>query len=60
MDNYKFVESMTQAIVRTIYIDTDIVKELPAWREVQQKVLNGCDLVLIYDIIPISKHSLPS
>ena len=55
----EFVESKTQASVRTIYIDTDTLKELQTWREVQQKVLKGCDLVLSYNSIPTSKHTLP-
>ena len=59
MDDYKFVEPKTQASVRTIYIDTDTLKELQSWREVQQKVLKGCDLVLSYNGIPTSKHTLP-
>ena len=46
MDEYKFVEPKTQASIRTIYIDTDTIKELKAWQEVQQKVLKDCDLVL--------------
>ncbi len=46
----EFVEPKTQASVRTIYIDTDTLKELQAWREVQQKVLKGCDLVLSYNV----------
>ena len=49
----------TQASIRTIYIDTDTIKELKAWQEVQQKVLKGCDLVLSYNGIPTSKHTLP-
>ena len=59
MDDYKFVEPKTQASVRTIYIDTDTIRELQAWREVQQKVLKGCNLVLSYNSIPTSKHTLP-
>ena len=59
MDDYKFVEPKTQASVRTIYIDTDTINELKAWREVQQKVLKNCDLVLSYNGIPTSKHTLP-
>lgn len=59
MDDYKFVEPKTQASVRTIYIDTDTINELQAWREVQQKVLKGCDLVLSYNSTPTSKHTLP-
>ena len=59
MDEYKFVEPKTQASIRTIYIDTDTIKELKAWQEVQQKVLKGCDLVLSYNGIPTSKHTLP-
>ncbi len=30
-----------------------------AWREVQQKALKGCDLVLSYNSIPTSKRTLP-
>lgn len=30
MDDYKFVEPKTQASVRTIYIDTDTIRELQA------------------------------
>ena len=56
MDEYKFMEPKTQASIRTIYIDTDTIKELKAWQEVQQKVLKGCDLVLSYNGIPTSKH----
>ncbi len=59
MDDYKFVEPKTQASVRTIYIDTDTIRELQAWREVQQKLLKGCNLVLSYNSIPTSKHTLP-
>ena len=59
MDEYKFMEPKTQASIRTIYIDTDTIKELKAWQEVQQKVLKGCDLVLSYNGIPTSKHTLP-
>lgn len=59
MDDYKFVEPKTQASVRTIYIDTDTLNELKAWRTVQQKVLKDCDLVLSYNGIPTSKHTLP-
>lgn len=59
MDDYKFVEPKTQASVRTIYIDADTINELKAWREVQKKVLKNCDLVLSYNGIPTSKHTLP-
>lgn len=59
MDDYKFVEPKTQASVRTIYIDADTINELRAWREVQKKVLKNCDLVLSYNGIPTSKHTLP-
>ncbi len=41
MDEYKFVEPKTQASIRTIYIDTDTIKELKAWQEVQQKGFKG-------------------
>ncbi len=53
------MEPKTQASIRTIYIDTDTIKELKAWQEVQQKVLKDCDLVLSYNGIPTSKHTLP-
>lgn len=59
MNEYKFVEPKTQASVRTIYIDTDTLKKLQAWREVQKKVLKNCNLVLSYNGIPTSKHTLP-
>jgi integrase len=59
MDDYKFVEPKTQASIRTLYIDTDTLNELKAWREVQQKVLKNCDFVLSYNGIPTSKHTLP-
>ena len=59
IDEYKFVEPKTQASIRTIYIDTDTIKELKAWQEVQQKVLKDCDLVLSYNGIPTNKHTLP-
>ena len=58
-DEYKFVEPKTQASVRTIYIDADTIRELQAWREVQQKVLKGCGFVMSYNGIPTSKHTLP-
>ena len=59
MDEYKFVDPKTQASVRTIYIDADTIRELKAWREVQQKVLKGCGFILSYSGIPTSKHTLP-
>ncbi len=59
MDNFKPVEPKTQASIRTIYIDTDTIRELMAWQEVQKKVLNNCDFVLSYNGIPTSKHTLP-
>ena len=59
MDEYKFVELKTQASIRTIYIDTNTIKELKAWQEVQQKFLKDCDLVLSYNEIPTIKHTLP-
>lgn len=59
MDEYKFVEPKTQASIRTIYIDTDTLNELKAWQIVQQKILKHCDLVLSYNVIPTSKHTLP-
>lgn len=59
MDDYKFVEPKTQSSVRTIYIDADTLTELKAWKTVQKKVLKDCDLVLSYNGIPTSKHTLP-
>ena len=59
MEDYKFVKPKTRASFRTIYIDTDTINELQAWRKVQQKVLKVCDLVLSYNSIPTSKHTLP-
>ena len=59
MDEYKFVDPKTQASVRTIYIDADTIRELKAWRAVQQKVLKGCGFILSYSGIPTSKHTLP-
>ncbi|SHF58914.1 Phage integrase family protein [Lactonifactor longoviformis DSM 17459] len=59
MDDYKFVEPKTQASIRTIYIDAYTINELKAWREVQQKVLKNCNLVLSYNGILTSKHTLP-
>ena len=59
MDDYKFVEPKTQASIRTIYLDTDTLNELKAWQTVQQKILKDCDLVLSYNGIPTSKHTLP-
>lgn len=59
MDEYKFVDPKTQSSVRTIYIDADTIRELKAWREVQQKVLKGCGFILSYSGIPTSKHTLP-
>lgn len=59
MDDYKFVEPKTQASVRTIYVDADTISELKTWREVQKKVLKDCDLVLRYNGIPTSKHTIP-
>lgn len=59
MTEYKFVEPKTQASIRDIVIDTDTIKELKEWKEVQQKVLTDCNFVLSYGGIPTSKHTLP-
>ena len=57
--DYKFVEPKTQASIRTLYIDSDTINELKAWKEVQQKVLPKCKLVLSYNGTPTSKTTLP-
>ena len=59
MDEYKFVEPKTQASNRVIVIDTDIIRELKEWKEVQQKVLKDCGFVMSYSGVPTSKHTLP-
>ena len=59
MNDYKFVEPKTQASIRTLYIDSDTINELKAWKEVQQKVLPKCKLVLSYNGTPTSKTTLP-
>ena len=45
--------------IRTLYIDSDTINELKAWKEVQQKVLPKCKLVLSYNGTPTSKTTLP-
>ena len=59
MDEYKFVEPKTQASNRVIVIDTDTIRELKEWKEVQQKVLKDCGFVMSYSGVPTSKHTLP-
>lgn len=59
MNDYKFVEPKTQASIRTLYIDSDTINELKAWKEIQQKVLPKCKLVLSYNGTPTSKTTLP-
>ena len=59
MNDYKFVEPKTQASIRTLYIDSDTINELKAWKEVQQKVLPKCKLVLSYNGTPTSKTTVP-
>lgn len=59
MNDYKFVEPKTQASIRTLYINSDTINELKAWKEVQQKVLPKCKLVLSYNGTPTSKTTLP-
>lgn len=59
MSDYKFVEPKTQASIRTLYIDSDTINELKTWKEVQQKVLPKCTLVLSYNGTPTSKTTLP-
>lgn len=46
MTDYKFIEQKTQTSIRTIYIGTDTLNELKAWKKVQQQVLPNCELVL--------------
>ena len=50
---------ITQASIRTIYIDSDTLNELKAWQSVQQQVLPDCPLVLSYNGTPTSKTTLP-
>lgn len=57
MDEYKFVEPKTQASNRVIVIDTDTIRELKEWKEVQQKVLKDCGFVMSYSGVPTSKVS---
>ena len=59
MTDYKFVEPKTQASIRTLYIDADTINELKAWKEVQQKILPKCKLILSYNGTPTSKTTLP-
>ena len=59
MSDYKFVEPKTQASIRTLYIDSDTINKLKTWKEVQQKVLPKCTLVLSYNGTPTSKTTLP-
>ena len=59
MDEYKFVEPKTQASNRVIVIDTDTIRELKEWKEVQQKVLKNCGFVMSYSGVPTSKYTLP-
>lgn len=59
MNTYKLVEPKTQASVRTLYLDEDTLNELKSWKEAQSLVLKDCDLVLSYNGIPTSKHTLP-
>ena len=59
MNEYKFVEPKTQASNRVIVIDTDTIRELKEWKEVQQKVLKDCGFVMSYSGVPTSKHTLP-
>lgn len=59
MEEYKFVEPKTRASIRKIYIDDDTINELKLWKEVQQKVLPDCELILSYNGTPTSKTTLP-
>lgn len=59
MTEYHFSEPKTQAGIRDIVIDTDTIKELKEWKEVQQKVIPDCNFVLSYGGIPTSKTTLP-
>ena len=53
MTEYHFSEPKTQAGIRDIVIDTDTIKELKEWKEVQQKVIPDCNFVLSYGGIPM-------
>lgn len=59
MTEYHFSEPKTQACNRDIAIDTDTIRELKEWKEVQQKVLKTCNFVLSYGGLPTSKTTLP-
>ena len=59
MEEYKFVEPKTRASIRKSYIDDDTINELKLWKEVQQKVLPDCELILSYNGTPTSKTTLP-
>lgn len=59
MNDYKFVEPKKQASICTLYIDNDTINELKTWKEVRQKVLPKCKLVLSYNNTPTSKTTLP-
>lgn len=59
MTDCKFVEPKTQASIRTLYIDADTINELKVWKEVQQKILPKCKLILSYNGTPTSKTTLP-
>jgi len=59
MTEYHFTEPKTQAGIRDIVIDTDTIKELKEWKEVQHKVIPDCNFVLSYGGVPTSKHTLP-
>lgn len=59
MEEYKFVEPKTRASIRKIYIDDDTINELKTWKEVQQKILPKCKLILSYNGTPTSKTTLP-
>ena len=59
MDEYEFAEPKTQASNRIIVVDTDTIRELKEWKEVQQKILNDCYFIMSYSGVPTSKHTLP-
>ena len=59
MDAYEFVEPKTQASNRIIVVDTDTIRELKEWKEIQQKVINDCNFIMSYSGVPTSKHTLP-
>jgi len=57
LDNYRFVETKTKASERHIVLDSDTLKLLQEWKEVQQAVVKT-DFVMSYNGHPTQKHTL--